>query len=252
MSFGRREREVRDWKEPSTTNADIAAVINREPRTGANLNGNSGGGLTAILISAVLVAGLVGMVYGGRHVISEALFGGLTPKPKMATPAHHAKVAEICGTGSEEADNLVDRMSSDFLGIDGDVRKPSYLTCMMSKRVERFCDATERKEITKDLTNYFKYVQYYNANRERALRDPRSRQMLAIYSKIRENIDASEGRGEGVTRSHSNAKELDQSVVDMMQQLVRDGYLSDGDFGWSLPSHMAPHFEGVTKEKESC
>lgn len=128
------------------------------------------------------------------------------------------------------------------------MRKPSYLTCMMSKRVERFCDATERQAITKDLTNYFKYVQYYNANRERALRDPRARQMAALYTTIRERIDAEEG----VTRSRSTSKDLDQSVIATMQQLVRDGYLSEGDFGWSLPSHMAPHFEGVTKEKESC
>lgn len=86
MSFGKREREARGWREPSTSNADIAAVINREPRTGRDLNGKSGGGLGAILVAAVLVAGLVGMVYGGRQLVFDGFFNGLTPKPKVAAP----------------------------------------------------------------------------------------------------------------------------------------------------------------------
>lgn len=248
MSFGRREREVRGWNEPSTSNADIAAVINCEPRNGNNNNGNSGGGSAVALVALVVVAGLAGMAYGGGSLSFDGFFGGPAPKQTAKAPEHHAKVAEICSTGDAEADYLVSEFESNMLRVRGRVRKPSYLTCMMSKRVERFCDASERKVMALELTTYFNYINNVNANYERVMNDPRSNQMAHVYAKIRQEIDGKEG----ISSSLSKIRDVDQSVVDMMQQLVRDGYLSEGDFGWALPSYLAPHFEGVTKEKESC
>lgn len=64
-------------------------------------------------------------------------------------------------------------------------------------------------------------------------------------------MTATAGAAQGAPRLAPSC-EPNAAVVELLQGLVRDGYLRAGDFGWSVPQEIATHLKGVDKLKTSC
>lgn len=242
MSFGKRQRERKGQGAPEASgNTD---VIHREPSGASDDDDIS---VMPILIGLGGIAGIVALAFGGRAVLGELLVGHLKHGPtRPAVTEHYAKLADICSPGSEENNNLVSRLQSDLEGVQNRVRKPHFLNCMMLRHQERFCNSSERTAIARDLSAYFHYYESQN-EKVRFAEEFRRNNPNNLFLQINE-MNKERGRITG----GAALKEVDTSVVSNMQQLVRDGYLSANDFGWSLPTYMEPYFVDVKREKESC
>lgn len=241
MSFGKRTREPSGYHEPMTSNPDIAAVINREPRKGHGNFGKAAGPIAMLAGGVVLV---VAAMYALNTIVMNMLFGGaLNPPPKIVDTGLHAKVAAMCpdskpvGPGPE--------IEAAMMGLTRPARSADFLNCAMSKYRERLCEEDSRQQLARDLSTYFAYHERKKEQFDRLMADPRSQQMARMFQMMNNAKD-----GAGIAAG--NLEGVAQSVILNMQQLIRDGYLSAADFGWLPPSHVKPHLEGVQQEKEPC
>lgn len=246
MSFGKRTHERSGWSEPTTTNRDIAAVINREPRTGKDLGG--GGGASTVLTIAV-AAVLVGAAVFGALLFTGTIGG--TGEVVVANAGLREQVADSCNTGART--ELAEEFEVAFLGAETEVtpRTAEFLNCLMTRQTQRFCAADERKAIAAELKAYFKYYHSKKVSREIAQSMPMGRSMGKLFEKVADRIKQNTGDDVGITAARRQV-EPDASVVSAMQNLVRDGHLTGEDFGWHVPSYIEPHLTSVTRERNTC
>lgn len=246
MSFGKRTHERTGWSEPTTTNRDIAAVINREPRTGKDLGGNGGAGsVVTIAVAAVLV---------GAAVFGALLFTGTingSGEIIVANSGLREQVADSCNTGAST--ELAEEIEVVILGAETEVtpRTAEYLNCLMTRQTQRFCAADERKVIAAELKAYFKYFHKKKERQAIAHSMPMGRSMNKLFEKVSERIKEDTGDEVGITAAHKRV-EPDASVISAMRHLVRDGHLSGEDFGWAVPSYIEPHLSDVARERNTC
>lgn len=231
MSFGKRQ-EIgnRGWTEP-TKNIEAVAT-------------DSDDGSSLVTLATTLAA------FAGIGALLFAIFGGsgdATRQHAVISEEAAAKLgvlaADLCESGSDK--NLVDQTQASIMRVDGDVRNASYLTCLMTRKQERFCNAKQRQVMIRELQPYFQYFHQHQLRKVLLKATPQGR-AVADWQKRFEKY------GGGGIASFEEIPEPDSSVIVQMQELARRGYLSRNDFGWSAPDYLTKHIKDIAVEDDRC
>lgn len=240
MSFGKRVREPTGWldqKEPiNDSHSDVS-----QPRSG----GGGGGNLNSIAKGIGGILMVVGLVFGVKALLAEALIGHLKDKPKQVASADFAKVADLCTPMKESVNYMPTTHDLEFADVAGRVRSPRFLNCVMTHHQDRLCQAGERATLATDIKNYVRYVEAKQIQNKFA-HDFRQKNPNNII------VQLSEPQKPGGITTGADTIEVDRRVVVNAQELIRKGYLSAADFGWSMPKSVERILEGIKAEERNC
>ena len=119
-----------------------------------------------------------------------------------------------------------------------------YVACMMEKRKERLCDASERDYLKRLLKGYSRYRQEV-LGVERMLGEIAPTRMAKTALQRYIDTEADLRGGKRVDLDMSIGKKVDGRILSRLQKLVEEGYMSASDYsfmGWWLPADYAPAF----------
>lgn len=242
MGFGKRSAtQPRSASQPGS--GDSSDIGNLRVAHQANSQGGDHGTLLTVAVGIVSVAVGIGaaLFYGSSATESGS---GAAVAARTSGGGAHARIASACmppvGNGLRPSG-----MSDEELRHMVALTSHKYFTCALPREPERFCAADEKATLVKELLTYFGDVAREQRMYDKYVGDPSAKTMIKM-------MEAVDGKDEGAISARRRRPEPDATVVDLMQGLVRDGYLQAGDFGWSLPKEVAPYLAGVKKIKSSC
>lgn len=237
MGFGKR-----GTTSPSRPGSDDDSDVDYR----ATRNDGSEGGVSAPVLTVVLAIFAVA-IGAGAALLTGSSSSGPGPGPAVAARASgggaHARIAAACMPPMPE--NALRRvgLTDDEFRYQRALVSADYFTCALSREPERFCAADEKALLVKELQAYFGHIAAKQSIYDKYAGDASAKTMMKMAAAV-------EGKDGGIS---SRARpEPDASVVERVRELVRQGFLETGDFGWSIPDEIEPHLEGVEKIKASC
>ena len=209
---------------------------------------SSGEGLSATVRTAALAAVAIAVGAGSALLLAspfsfapEHSFGA-TSKPPPATGAH-ARVAQICMPALKAGGVRKVGVTDEELRYTRAIHSPAYFNCALAMERERFCASKEKEILVKELQTYFGSIAAKQRIIDRYAKDANAKMVMKM-------ADAVEGKDDGISAGRRPMP--DAGVVELMQGLVRDGYLRSGDFGWSVPPEISIHIKDIQQDKASC
>ncbi len=242
MGFGKRgTTQPRPASQPGS--GDGSDIGDLRPARQSSAQDEGHGTLPAVAVGIVSVA--IGIGAALFHGSSATELGSSTATAARASGGGaHKRIAAACmppvGNGLRPSG-----MSDEELRYMVALTSHKYFTCALAREPERFCAAGEKATLVKELLTYFGDVAREQRMFDKYVGDPSAKTMVKM-------IEAVEGKDDSAISSRRRRPEPNGAVVDLMQGLVRDGYLQTGDFGWSMPKEVAPYLAGVNKIKSSC
>ena len=246
MGFGKRGLTPPSRPIPRPpSDEDGAGLELRVPRS-ASAEGSASGALVGV---ALAIAGIVAGV-GGALLQSSWSTGGGASSAVAAQPAGrgaHARIADICMPPLPPPGSSLRRInqSDEEFRHKRALTSAAYFACALTRERERFCAAGEKATLVKELQAYFGHIAARQRLYDTYAGDRTAKTMMKM-------ADAVEGDGTGGISSRPQRPEADASVVAVMQDLLREGYLEAGDFGGVVPQEIEPHLAGVEKVKTAC
>lgn len=246
MGFGK--RGLTSPSRPGSPLLSDGGAANAELRSART--GGSQGGASGVVVGVMLV--IVGIIAGvGGALVHSSWFdaGGASPAVAAVAASRsgaHARIADACMPPLPPRGTTLRRINVS----DADYRyqralaSPDYFTCALTRERERFCKSEEKAALVKELQAYFAHIAAGQHLYDTYSGDRTAKTMM----KMADAVESDEG---GIS-SRRQRPEADASVIAVMQNLARDGYLESGDFGWSVPAEIAPHLQGIEKVKSPC
>jgi hypothetical protein len=216
-------------------------------RTTRTNDGFSSTLLTAVLaVVAIAVGAGSALLFASPFSFSFSLAPehsfGATSKPPPATAAH-ARIADICMPALKPGGVRKIGVTDEELRYTRAVHGPAYFNCALAMERERFCASDEKEILVKELQTYFGSIAAKQRVIDRYSKDPNAKMVMKM-------ADSVEGKDDGISAGRRPMP--DEGIIELMQGLVRDGYLRSGDFGWSVPEEISVHIKDIQREKQSC
>lgn len=242
MAFGKRGATPPTWSAARPSGEEGSGDTERAQHR-ASSNGGGSGAVMGIVLAVVGIAAGV----GGALLHSSWSPGAGTGPAVAAQPSDlgaHKRIADSCMPPLPPQGTTLRRInqSDEEYRYARALASADYFTCALTQERERFCAGDEKRTLIKELEAYFGHV----AAKQRIYDKYVGERAARTVVKMAEAIE-----GDGVS-SRPQRPEPHASVIAVIQDLIREGFLAEADFGWTVPAELAPYLGGVARVKASC